>query len=288
MLIWLEFKDSEKLDYVGNQPLWHNAIVQYKTKFLFYRNWLESGYMCGFDLFIDDCLVSPDHIMTFIGPDQRLPLQYYALFNTLPTAWRDPSIIDNLDTAELTFRDQRQSYLTAKDIGVSLVKGRTSMPCCVNFWGRKFPNITINRRHFHAGVFSCHRNRLRVPNWKTKHNPTNILLYSMAISGASNCHCGEIHDDVIKWKHFPRYWPFVREIHRSPVNFPYKGQWRGALMFTLICARMNGWVNNREAGDLRRYRVHYDVIVMILNISFVDVPESNHYGTMWKTQLDTT
>ena len=28
------------------------------------------------------------------------------------------------------------------------------------------------------------------------------------------------HDDVIKWKHFPRYWPFVRGIHRSPVNFP--------------------------------------------------------------------
>ena len=73
-----------------------------------------------------------------------------------------------------------------------------------------------------------------------------------------------VHDDVIKWKHFPRYWPFVREIHRSPVNFPHKGQWCGALMFTLICARMNGWVNNREAGDLRRYLVHYDVIVMWL------------------------
>ena len=64
------------------------------------------------------------------------------------------------------------------------------------------------------------------------------------------------HDDVIKWKHFPRYWPFVR------VNFPHKGQWRGALMFTLICARKNGWVNNGEAGDLRRYLAHYDVIVM--------------------------
>ena len=47
-----------------------------------------------------------------------------------------------------------------------------------------------------------------------------------------------------------------------PVNSPHKGQWRGALMFTLICARMYGWVNNREAGDLRRYRAHYDVIVM--------------------------
>ena len=42
-----------------------------------------------------------------------------------------------------------------------------------------------------------------------------------------------------------------------------KGQWRGALMFYLICARINDWVNNCEAGDLRRYRTHYDVIVMI-------------------------
>ena len=71
-----------------------------------------------------------------------------------------------------------------------------------------------------------------------------------------------LHDDVIKWKHFPRKWPFVRGIHRSPVNSPHKGQWRGALMFTLICARINGWVNNRQAGDLSRHRAHYDVIVM--------------------------
>ena len=71
-----------------------------------------------------------------------------------------------------------------------------------------------------------------------------------------------MHDDVIKWKHFPRYWLFVRGIHRSPVNSPHKGQWRGALMFSLICARINGWVNKREAGDLRRDHAHYDVIVM--------------------------
>ena len=70
------------------------------------------------------------------------------------------------------------------------------------------------------------------------------------------------HDDVIKWKHFPRNWPFVRKIHRSPVNFPHKGQWRGALMFSLIYVWINDWANNREAGDLRRYPVHYDVIVM--------------------------
>ena len=47
-----------------------------------------------------------------------------------------------------------------------------------------------------------------------------------------------------------------------PVNFPHKGQWRGALMFASICVWINAWVNNRKAGDLRRYCAHYDVIVM--------------------------
>ena len=47
-----------------------------------------------------------------------------------------------------------------------------------------------------------------------------------------------------------------------PVNSPHKGQWRGAWMFSLICTRINGWVNNGEAGDLRRYRAHHDVTVM--------------------------
>ena len=48
--------------------------------------------------------------------------------------------------------------------------------------------------------------------------------------------CLPQQDDVIKWKHFPRYWPFVRGIHRWPVNSPHKGQWRGALILSLICA----------------------------------------------------
>ena len=70
------------------------------------------------------------------------------------------------------------------------------------------------------------------------------------------------HDDIIKWKHFPRYWPFVWGIHLSPVNSLHKSQWRGSLMFSLICALINGWVNSHEAGDLRRNHAHYDVILM--------------------------
>ena len=61
---------------------------------------------------------------------------------------------------------------------------------------------------------------------------------------------------------FPRYWPFVRGIHRSPVNSPHKCQRRGGLMFSLICAWTKGWVNIRYAGDVRRHLAHDDVIVM--------------------------
>ena len=66
----------------------------------------------------------------------------------------------------------------------------------------------------------------------------------------------------MKWKYFPRYWPFVQGIHRFPVNSPHRGQWRGALMFSLICTWINGWVDNGVAGDLIRHHAHYDVTVM--------------------------
>ena len=66
---------------------------------------------------------------------------------------------------------------------------------------------------------------------------------------------------VTKQRHFPCYWPFVRGIHWSPVDSPRKGQWRGSLIFSLICAWTNGWANNHDACVLRRYRAHYDVTV---------------------------
>ena len=70
------------------------------------------------------------------------------------------------------------------------------------------------------------------------------------------------HDDIIKWKHSPPYRPFVWGIHRSAVNSPHKGQWSGALIFSLICSWINGRVNNGDAGDLRHHRPHYDVTVL--------------------------
>ena len=75
------------------------------------------------------------------------------------------------------------------------------------------------------------------------------------------------HDDVIKWEHFPRYWPFVWGIDRSPVNSLHKGQWREALMFSLICAlnkRLSkhawGWWLGTPSGPLWR---HCNVVVSL-------------------------
>ena len=93
-----------------------------------------------------------------------------------------------------------------------------------------------------------------------------------------------------KWKHFPRYWPFVQGIHRSPINSPLIGQWRGALVYSLIRAWINRWVNNHEAGDLRRHRAYYDVIVInlcyfkgSLRVSKVKLRiNDNFMQTLWK------
>ena len=106
-------------------------------------------------------------------------------------------------------------------------------------------------------LLSFYRNNAICKDAADHDRPNSKLLRSWWFQGF------RLHDDVIKWQHFLRYRPFVWGIHRSPVNSPHKGQWRGVLMFSLIFARINGWVNTGEAGDLRRNRCHYDVIVMV-------------------------
>ena len=84
------------------------------------------------------------------------------------------------------------------------------------------------------------------------------------------------HDDVIKWKHFSRYWPFVRG-DRWPVNSPHECHRRGAVMLSLICAWTNGWVNNGDVGDLRRHRAHYALTVMMFRKSHVLATRSHYW-----------
>ena len=69
----------------------------------------------------------------------------------------------------------------------------------------------------------------------------------------------------MKWKHFPRYWPFVLGNPRSPVNSPHKGQWRGALIFPLV--RLNkrlGKQSRRRWFETPSHSVwrHYNVAII--------------------------
>ena len=93
--------------------------------------------------------------------------------------------------------------------------------------------------------------------------PVHLMFNSTTYSSASYI----IIMTTSSNKPFPRHWPFERGIHRSSVNSLHKGQWRGALMFSLICAWTNGW-DNRDAVDLRRHCGHYDVTLMFCMYCF--------------------
>ena len=92
------------------------------------------------------------------------------------------------------------------------------------------------------------------------------------------CNCVSSLCSILGWKnehccfYRPPWWRHKMEKFSSllaicagnspvTVNSPHKGQWCGALIFSLICTWINGWVINREAGNLRRHRAHYYIIV---------------------------
>ena len=124
---------------------------------------------------------------------------------------------------------------------------------------------------------SCGRNwfprPITEPDWRHRGNYQKRL--NVIISLAHPCHeiPPVLRDHVIQWSLYTGFivllwWRHQMETFSAllalwPVNSPHKGQWSGALMFSLICACINRWVNNREADDLRRHRAHYDVIVTI-------------------------
>ena len=128
-----------------------------------------------------------------------------------------------------------------------------------------FQNIVCEMASICLGlnVLSCFSS-LDQTAWHHALNNTCIVRFQTLLA----CLAGYIqdHDDVIKWKYFKRYWPFVRGIHRSPVNSSHKGRWCGASVVSLICTWTNGWANNRDAGDLIRHRAHNDITVMIRSV----------------------
>ena len=92
------------------------------------------------------------------------------------------------------------------------------------------------------------------------------ILQTLDILWSNITRCWTQYERKTWWRHQMETFSALLDLCAGnspvPVNSPHKGQRRGTLMFSLICARINDRVNNREAGDLRRHRGHYDVIVM--------------------------
>ena len=75
---------------------------------------------------------------------------------------------------------------------------------------------------------------------------------------AINC----LHDHVVNWRYFPRYWPFVRGFTGHQWIPPSKASDEELWCVLSSAPEKNGWLNNGEAGDLTHHRAHSDVTVM--------------------------
>ena len=130
----------------------------------------------------------------------------------------------------LTNVAKQKSYVMPNLVRISCYRMLSDQSVHINETFKSYPCMTFHQKQekVSENLIALCCNLMMGPNCSLKYRCT-IFRFVRKIMVA------DIHDDVIKWKHFPRYWPFVRGIHRSPVNSSHKGQWCGALMFSLIC-----------------------------------------------------
>ena len=100
--------------------------------------------------------------------------------------------------------------------------------------------------------------RNSAPNFTTQSSDVWYICIFIKSYRSASTHCKQyVRNSCLL------YWSFSKMTINGQRLIPHKGQWREVLMFSLICSRIKGWVGNREAGDLRRHRAYYDVILMM-------------------------
>ena len=149
------------------------------------------------------------------------------------------------------------------------------------------------------GSLTCHMTQFERSDWLRSANFTNIMIECVSNHHRLDCSFDSLYMQSTKSTSKLRiigpllgavcysapggfsptracnaWWRHQMEFFFFRVTGPLYGEFTGHRWIPLteasdaefwrffICARINGWVNNREAGDLRRHRVHYDVIVM--------------------------
>ena len=204
LLAWLDTKTTidlnsiEEID-VYNQVLWNNNIIRYKGKSLMFKPWISAGYVYVGDLFLDDVYLTLEQLEHKLGqPKALLAFQYFALYNALPETWRQPREHVIFDPSAPMFHGRDIECVTTKYAREKFLEYKSSTPCCVNFWARKFDGFEITKDVFSLPFQVTKEVRLRVLQWKIIHNiyPTRILLYKMGKVTDSNCCFCKVRDFI--------------------------------------------------------------------------------------------
>ena len=184
----------------------------------------------------------------------------------------DPNLMEFMSIATGLLIEQNLSKWTSPYRNVYLQSQYTFCTFDQHFMKNRFASIINPPKMNLEMCVWMYCNHMHVYPWISCTSSTNIhtCLYSTTIAklGASD-YCWVFDSHRIPW------WRCRMETfsallalcaRTSPVagEFSAQSQWHRALKFSLICAWINGWVNNCEAGDLRRHHAHYDVIVMYM------------------------
>ena len=120
-----------------------------------------------------------------------------------------------------------------------------------------------------------------------QHQTTASSNVGISSTGSCNIHLGAIS----WWRH--QMETFSTLLAHCAGNSPVTGEFPSQrpvtrnFQFSLICTWINDWVNNREAGDLRRHRIHYDGAVMFTGRGICSTQFSHRViiNGPWKTRL---
>ena len=152
-MAWLDTKTTidlnsiEEID-VYNQVLWNNNIIRYKGKSLMFKPWISAGYVYVGDLFLDDVYLTLEQLEHKLGqPKALLAFQYFALYNPLTETWRQPREHAIFDPSAPMLHGRDIKSVTTKYAWENFLEYKSSTPCCVNFWPRKFDGLKSPRMY---------------------------------------------------------------------------------------------------------------------------------------------
>ena len=167
----------------------------------------------------------------------------------------------------------------------------------------RYCSLALNHRYFLAGSVGTTILVNMKTSWHENDLPiTGLCVYVYGEFPANNKWCTPLMSPFTPTRTSvsvtPLYWFY--NSHRNPkwntviLNWGSRISWwrhqmetfsallaicaaiNRALMFSFICAWIKGWINNREAGNLRRHRAHYDVTVKWKLYWYRPIPASNN------------